>query len=109
MKGERVIIESPYGSEDPTLLEVNVLYARRALLDSLRRGEHPIASHLLYTQVLNDRIPEERQQGIDAGLAWRAVADRAVFYRDLGLSPGMIEARELYEREGRPFEDRWLR
>jgi hypothetical protein len=39
-------------------------------------GEAPIASHLLYTQpgVLRDEIPEERRHGIDAGLAWGAVA-----------------------------------
>ena len=41
------------------------------LRDSLLRGEGPITSHLLYTQpgVLDDQIPEERQMGIDAGLA----------------------------------------
>ena len=65
---KRVILESPYAGD----VERNVAYARACLRDSLLRGEAPIASHLLYTQpgVLDDQIPEERQMGIDAGLAW---------------------------------------
>ena len=41
-------------------------YARACVADCLRRGEAPIASHLLYTQpgVLDDDVPEERAQGI---------------------------------------------
>lgn len=101
-----VIIESPYAGE----IEVNVAYARAAMRDSLQRGEHPIASHLLYTQpgILRDEIPEERERGIAAGLAWRQVADRAVFYTDRGWSGGMLMARTIYEREGIPFELRSL-
>src|SRR5690606_24498929 len=45
-----VIIESPYSGD----VERNTEYARSCLLDSLRRGEAPIASHLLHTQVLED-------------------------------------------------------
>lgn len=99
-----VIIESPYAGE----VDANVAYARAAMRDSILRGEHPIASHLLYTQsgILDDNIPHERQRGIDAGLAWRKVAERAVFYTDRGWSGGMLAAREIYEREGFPFEER---
>lgn len=96
-----VIVESPYAGD----IEANVAYARRCLRDSLARGEAPIASHLLYTQegVLRDDVPEERRQGIEAGLAWRAVADVAVFYVDRGWSRGMLEAASLYDREGKPY------
>lgn len=101
-----VIIESPYAGE----IELNVAYARAAMRDSILRGEHPIASHLLYTQpgILDDSIPEERERGIAAGLAWRDVAERAVFYLDRGWSCGMKSALEIYEREGFPFESRSL-
>lgn len=100
------IIESPYAGD----IEANVAYARAAMRDSLDRGEYPIASHLLYTQpgILRDEVPEERQLGIDAGLAWRKVADKAVFYVDRGWSAGMLAAEEIYEREGFPFEVRTL-
>lgn len=101
-----VILESPYAGD----VEANVAYARAAMRDSLMRGEHPIASHLLYTQpgILDDNAPEERARGIAAGLAWRRVADKAVFYVDRGWSAGMEASRAVYEREGIPFEERTL-
>lgn len=101
-----VIIESPYAGE----VDANVEYARSAMRDSLNRGEAPIASHLLYTQpgILRDDVPAERQWGIDAGLAWRSVAELAAFYVDRGWSSGMLAAREIYEREGKPFAIRMI-
>jgi len=82
-----VIIESPFAGD----VEANTEYARAAVRDSLMRGEAPIASHLLYTQpgVLRDDVPEERQHGIDAGLAWLAVATVTAVYTDRGISRGM--------------------
>lgn len=83
----RVILESPYAGD----IEANVAYARACVRDSLLRGEAPIASHLLYTQpgILRDDVPGERQHGIDAGLAWRLVAEASVIYTDRGITPGM--------------------
>lgn len=104
---KRIIIESPYAGE----IAANVAYARAAMRDSLNRGEAPIASHLLYTQpgILRDEVPEERQLGIDAGLAWRNVAELGAFYVDRGWSAGMLAAREVYEREGKPFAIRIIK
>lgn len=101
-----VIMESPFAGA----VQQNVHYARLCLRDCLMRGEAPIASHLLYTQenVLDDLIPAERTLGIAAGLAWRQVAQSAVFYVDRGWSSGMTAARELYDREGFPYEIRTL-
>lgn len=101
LKRPLVIIESPYAGD----VERNLEYARRAVRDSLDRGESPIASHLLYTQdgILDDTIPEERALGIDAGLAWKRVADKHVFYVDLGYSPGMTYARNSSQL---PVEER---
>jgi hypothetical protein len=92
---KKVIIESPYAGD----VERNLNYARLCLLDSVKRGESPIASHLLYTQVLDDTIPEERELGINAGLEWLNVADKHVFYIDYGYSKGMLYAREISELE----------
>lgn len=80
-----VIIETPYSGD----VETNTAYARACLLDSLRRGEAPIASHLLHTQVLDDMQPDERSLGIEAGLAWYRVATKCVVYSDRGISGGM--------------------
>jgi hypothetical protein len=100
-----VIIESPYAGD----VEANVSYARKAMADSIHyHGEAPIASHLLYTQpgILDDTVEHERALGISAGLAWRSVAQEAVFYIDRGWSKGMIAAKKLYESEGFPFSIR---
>lgn len=101
-----VIIESPYAGD----VEANVEYARRCVRDSLGRGEAPIASHLLYTQpgVLDDDIPHERQWGIDAGLAWRGVAQATVVYTDRGISRGMEYGIAAAEKSGIPIEYRAL-
>lgn len=93
-----IILESPFKGSQTGTEEEHVTYAKRALKDSLERGEAPIASHLLYTQVLDDAIPLERNLGIDAGLAWKELrlADGTpiptVFYMDYGMSSGMSHA-----------------
>lgn len=101
-----VILESPYAGG----VEANVEYARRCVRDSLLRGEAPIASHLLYTQrgILNDDIPGERQLGIDAGLAWRVVAQRSVVYTDRGISSGMAYGIQAAISAGLPVEYRTI-
>ena len=80
-----VMIESPYAGD----VERNLAYLRAALHDCLMRGEAPFASHGLYTQVLDDTVPEERDHGIQAGFAFREVSNYTVVYTDLGISPGM--------------------
>lgn len=83
-----VVIESPYAGD----VFNNLIYARSAMRDSLSRGEAPFASHLLYPQLLNDTIKEERALGISAGLAWARKAGLSAFYTDFGWSPGMLAA-----------------
>lgn len=85
-----VILESPYRG-GMTHREKNVDYARRCLADSLERGESPLASHLLYPQVLDDEDEEERQKGLEAGLAWARHAEATVVCIDEGISAGMLE------------------
>lgn len=107
----RVILESPYAADSPEGVAANVLYARLCLRDSLLRGEAPIASHLLYTQegVLDDRIPDERRLGIEAGLAWGAEPDvLTAVYTDHGISRGMKLGIERARTQGRRVEERRL-
>jgi hypothetical protein len=101
-----LILESPYAGN----VEENVAYARAAVRDSLLRGESPIASHLLYTQpgILEDSVPDERQLGVEAGLAWRFVVEASVIYQDLGITPGMRRGIEAAETAGVPVEYRNL-
>lgn len=102
-----VILESPFAGE----VERNIAYARAAVRDSLSRGEAPIASHLLYTQdgILDDTIPVERQWGIDAGLAWKAVAHGSVVYTDHGITKGMEYGIKAAQAAGIPVEYRSIK
>lgn len=97
-----VLIESPFKGDE----EVNRAYAMAAMRDSLLRGEAPFASHLLYTQMLDDSDPTERSIGIEAGLVIGSFAVATVVYQDLGISEGMKYGIERAELEGRPVEYR---
>lgn len=108
--GKRVILESPFNG--PNIEEVikNVEYAKACMKDCFNRGEYPFASHLIYTRlgVLDDKIPEERKLGIEAGLNWGQFAELTVVYTDRGVSEGMKLGIKRAEQEGRPIEYRTL-
>lgn len=106
----RVILESPYGSDDPEIVGRNIRYARACVRDCVLRGDSPSASHLLFTQegILDDNVPEERALGIEAGLVWGSVAEVTVVYEDLGISRGMSHGIARAKEEKRPIEYRKL-
>lgn len=101
-----VIIESPFAGD----VDTNIRYARACMRDSLIRGEFPFAMHLLYTQdgILDDDILEERNLGIEAGLAWGKHANKTVVYTNLGITPGMEKGIQRAKEEGREIEYREL-
>ena len=100
----RVIIESPFRGQYAR----NRAYLLLCIRDSLSRGEAPFASHLFYTEVLDDREPEDRTLGIEAGLAWAKKADLVAVYEDLGQSAGMKFAIARHEQTGVRVEYRRL-
>ena len=97
-----VILESPFKASTLYSQEEHIRYARAALRASCYLGEAPMASHLLYTQALDDDNQLERQMGIEAGLAWRFVAEATVVYQDYGISKGMEYGIKLAESIGKP-------
>jgi len=105
LKKPRVIIESPFAADT----NGNRIYLHRCIRDSVGRGEAPLASHGFYPQFLDDSNPNERRLGIECGLCWALLADRQVFYTDLGWSPGMLLALHdfvlVYQQ---PFQIRGL-
>lgn len=103
-----IILESPFRGATAHETERNLRYAKAAMLDCLQRNEAPLASHLLYPQILDDADPGERALGIEAGLAWGRVADATVVYDDYGVSPGMAQGIARAVAEGRPVEYRRL-
>lgn len=82
-----VLIESPYAGD----VGRNTEYAKMAMLDSISRGEAPIATHLLHTQVLDDNDQGMRQIGMDCGAAIARMVDGLAVYVDYGISRGMVE------------------
>ena len=86
-----VVIESPFAGD----LDRNVIYAQRALRDSIYRNEAPIASHLLYPQVLNECNEKERTLGINLGFEWWIAKPLIAIYIDYGVTPGMEKAIHL--------------
>ncbi len=107
---KRVILESPFAAPTPEGIAQHVEYARACVRDCLKRGEAPLASHLLYTQpgVLADGVPEERKLGMEAGFAWSLFAQAVVVYTDFGISNGMQRGIEVAEKAGIPVEYRKL-
>lgn len=105
-----VIMESPHKGRGYEETEENIRFARLCVRDSILRGEAPYASHLLYTQghVLDDKIPEERMFGIEAGFAWKTVADLTVVYINRGISHGMHFGIRKSVGLGQKFEYRVL-
>lgn len=103
-----VIIESPLNANSRQGIEENKTYAKACLVDSLKRGEAPFASHLLYDQpgILDDLRPDERETGIRAGFAWGNRADLVAIYVDRGISGGMARGIEFAGRRGSALEYR---
>lgn len=69
-------------------------------MDSLKRGEVPFASHAIYTQVLDDTIPEQRKMGMEAGFGAIPYSKYSVAYIDYGISTGMSEGIKIAQKIG---------
>jgi hypothetical protein len=84
-------LESPYKGN----VARNIRYAQFAAREMMfRYGEAAFASHLFYTQFMDDEIPTERQLGVRSSIVWaRAVRSIAV-YADFGITDGMRAAIE---------------
>jgi len=91
-----IIIESPFAGD----METHIEYAKRCLKHSLDKGEVPFASHLIYTQVLDDTDPPQRKLGMEAGFEILKRSDYSVVYQDYGISGGMKAGIELAESLG---------
>jgi hypothetical protein len=105
---KKVILESPYRGKTDTETTNNETYAKLCMINCLSRRESPMASHLLYTQVLNDDKPKQRELGMKAGFAWYSSADYVVVYEDLGISDGMAKGIAYAESLGLEIKYRKL-
>lgn len=86
------IIESPYAGD----VAENKAYLQECIRWCLAHGYTPYASHQMLTEALDDTNPEQRKQGLDAGLAMsHALAGKTApwfWFIDRGVSRGMAAA-----------------
>lgn len=82
----------------------NIAAAIRCCQYVIRNGGMPIASHLLYPQMLNDNDSREREMGLAFGLELLALCDEVwIFSDDTGLSTGMRAEEAEAKRRNKPI------
>ena len=92
-----IYVASPYAGD----IEQNTAFARKACRHVMNEGHAFFAPHLLYPQLLDDSNPQERQAGLDMGLAMLPRCDELWCYGDR-ISYGMHLEIEEAVRIGIP-------
>lgn len=92
-----IYVASPYAGD----IEQNTEFARKACRHVMNEGHAFFAPHLLYPQLLDDSNPQERQAGLDMGLAMLLRCDELWCYGDR-ISHGMHLEIEEAVRIGIP-------
>lgn len=94
---KKIYVASKYAGNVAENVET-AIWCCRYVID---KGFMPIASHLLYPQILNDEIPREREMGIKFGLALLALCSEIWVFTDRGeISSGMEREIEEANRLG---------
>lgn len=98
----KIYVASRYAGDVDANVAAAVAYCRRVIDE----GYMPVASHLLYPQILNDNIPKERELGLLFGLSLLAVCDEVWVFGT--VSPGValeIEEAKRLKKPIRYFEE----
>lgn len=86
---KKVYVASKYAGDVDANVAATIGYCRKVIRD----GYMPVASHLLYPQMLDDNIPAERKLGLMFGLALLRMCDEVWVFGK--VTPGV--AREIEE------------
>ena len=100
-----VYVESPYAGN----VAENLAYLKLCLIQVITEGHNPYASHLFFTQFLDDNDPVQRKVGITLGNQWRLYCEETHFFVDLGWSAGMQEAYAMCYANNYPHRVRRLK
>lgn len=92
-----IYVASPYAGD----IEKNTEFAKRACRHVAEQGHAFFAPHLLYPQLLNENDPNERQLGLDMGLAMLSRCDELWCYGER-ISFGMHLEIEEADKLGIP-------
>lgn len=98
----KIYVASRYAGDVDANVAEAVTYCRHVIDE----GYMPVASHLLYPQILNDNNPEERELGLLFGLSLLAVCDEVWVFGT--VSPGVaqeIEEAKRLKKQIRYFEE----
>ena len=98
-KVKKIYVASKYAGDVAANVE-KAVWCCRYVID---QGFMPVASHLLYPQILDDNLPRERQLGLKFGLALLATCDEIwVFMMGGEISSGIEREIEAAKRLGIP-------
>lgn len=105
-KVKKIYVASKYAGD----VAANVKTAIKCCRYVINQGYMPVASHLLYPQILNDNNPRERELGLKFGLALLSTCDEVWVFMSGGvISKGMEQEIAVAKRLGksvRKFEIR---
>lgn len=89
----KVYVASKYAGDVDANVAAAITYCRRVVDE----GHMPVASHLLYPQILNDNVPRERELGLLFGLALLRMCDEVWVFGTIspGVAQEIDEARRL--------------
>ena len=92
----KIYVASKYAGD----VEKNTAFAVNCCRRVIDEGCMPIASHLLYPQMLDDNNPDEREMGLMFGLALLAVCDEIWVFGEVsaGVAREVSEAKRLKKR-----------
>lgn len=90
----KVYVCSPYRAKDGAELDRNIEYAQALTRRALKEGLAPITPHLYITQCLDEKKPQERAQGLAAGLELLKGCDFMIVGDKYGISEGMYREIE---------------
>ena len=99
MENKLCYICSPYRGDT----ERNAKYAAALTRTAVMKGYTPITPHLYLTQALDDRNPEERALGMEAGLHLLEPCEAIMIGGYYGISEGMRYEIERAHRLGKTF------
>lgn len=99
---KKVYVASKYAGDVDANIAAAIGYCRKVIRD----GYMPIASHLLYPQMLDDNIPAERELGLLFGLALLRMCDEVWVFGKVtpGVASEIKEAKKL-KKQIRYFEE----
>lgn len=93
-----VYICSRYAADEEHSVEENIAEAVRFSQFAIEQGCIPLASHLLYPQILPDSDPEGRKLGLFFGSVWLDIAKEIWIFSDGGYGTYSEGMKAEYKR-----------